>query len=406
LFVCEPHAWAQRIAAEENVRALAARLDSQPGDRPLACEVQPLRPALNFGFRFQAGYFFRLPLNLSDGGRHRWVALTRIVSEDEGARPVYLIAYGRIPSGRQPTKAHAEAAGAFWIGEGRYNVKWLLVDDQGRICRKEWHMEAALARSDRKIKLTIPHGSVAELSWKGFADPDRQPDGRTPERLTVLLDAAPRRVRRTSQANLNPGDQLQLLGALSELLQDIPSPSVRLVVFSLEQQKELFRRDDFHLQDLDQVADSLNSVALGKVDSRVLRDQGGRVHLVSDLLNREISESSRASLVIVLGPTERFSEKFPAEALEQSPQEGQRFFYLQYKPAPRLVPGVGGFDMSQATLETAQPTLAFDSGAGSSDLIRSAIKRLQGDTFTIYTPGQFAKAVERIQRTVAHPDSQ
>jgi hypothetical protein len=263
-------------------------------------------------------------------------------------------------------------------------------------------MEAGLARAERKIKLTIPAGAVAEPSWRGFVDVDPSVDGRVPARLTVLLDAAPRRVRRNSQANLNPSDQLQLLGALSEVLEDIPAPAVRLVVFSLEQQSEVFRRENFHLRDLGQVADALNRLTLGRVDSRVLRDPGGRVRLLTDLINGELRETQRADLVVVLGPEERYDDRIPAEAFDKAEGEGPRFFYVQCKPAPRIGL-VQTFDLGKAPgLNDQTPFVVTDPGTEhSSDLIRSAIKRVQGEIFTIYTPGQFAKAVDRIQREVA-----
>ena len=403
LLLMPAEASAQRIAKLENIGPLAARLDPQPDERMVLCEIEPLRPTLSFGFRFEAGYVFRLPPKLYRDQGHRWTVLTRVKSEDSGAEAVYLVSTGRFPpANRQTNKGRAEARGAFWVGEGRYSVKWALVDDQGRVCRKQWHMEASLGRSERKIKLAVPPGAVAEPSWKGFEDVDPPANGNVPARLTVFLDAAPRRVRRNSQANLNPSDQLQLLGALSELLEDIPSPAVRLVVFSLEQQNELFRREDFHLRDLGQVADALNRLTLGSVDSQVLRDPGGRVRLVTALINGELRETQQSDLVIVLGPEERYDDRVPAEALEKTGSESPRFFYVQYKPAPRIAL-VQPFDLGKAPgFNDQAPVVLTDPGTGnSSDLIRSAIKRVQGEIFTIYTPGQFAKAVDRIQREVA-----
>jgi hypothetical protein len=171
------------------------------------------------------------------------------------------------------------------------------------------------------------------------------------------------------------------------------------VVFSLEQQKELLRREDFHLQDLDLVANVLNDLTLGRVDSGVLRDPGGRVKLVSGLLTSEMSRAERADLVVVLGPPERYDDKLPAELLAKPPEGGPRFFYVQYRPAPRMVPSPA-FDLARASGETA-PQLIFTNDPAAdntSGLLRSAIKRVQGEVLTVYTPGQFAKAVERILR--------
>jgi len=395
---------AQRTVAKDNIGYLAARLDPQPGEKSLTCEVQAIHPALNFGFRFQAGYFFGVRLGEFDGRRHRWTALTRIAPEQTDSQDFYLIASGRFPPGPKQTRLRAQAGGSFWLGEGRYKVKWMLQDDLGRVCRKEWHMEARLGHNDRKIKLTVPPNTVAELSWKGFSNQQQSADDPAVSRLTVLLDAAPRRVRRNSPPSLTFADQLQLVGAMAELLHDIPSTSVRLVAFSLDQQKEVFRRDQFRIDDIDQVAEALNSLRLGQVDSSVLRDPGGRVRLLSGIINREISEPDPASMVILLGPEERYGDKIPVEALNNVPAAGPRFFYVQCKPAP-ILPTFQEFDMSRGggSINNGQSEFVPvpSSFSAQSNLIQSAVKRLQGESFVVYTPGQFAKAVERIQRDAA-----
>jgi hypothetical protein len=257
-----------------------------------------------------------------------------------------------------------------------------------------------LGHSERNIKLTIPPNSVAELSWKGFSKSNRPPDAPALSRVTVFLDAAPRRVRRNSPPSLSFADQLQLLGALTEVLEHVPSAAVRLVAFSLDRQKELFRRDDFRVEDLNQVADALNDLRLGLVESAVLKNPGGRVQLLTRLINQEIHEPDAARLVIVLGPEQRYGDKVPAEFLDEVPASGPRFFYLQCKPAP-IIPLIQEFDLSQSPLngnrQAVLAPLATDYTA-TSNVIQSAMKRVQGETFSIYTPGQFAKAVEHIQQ--------
>ncbi|MBV8844364.1 MAG: hypothetical protein JO307_16275 [Bryobacterales bacterium] len=395
---------AQRIARKDNIANLAARLDPRPGDKSLTCEIQPIHPALNFGFRYQAGYFFGVRLSEFDGRRHRWTALTHITPEQSNAEEFYLIASGRFPAAPKDThlnpRLKAQAGGAFWLGEGRYKVKWLLQDDLGRVCRKEWNIEARLGHNDRKIKLTVVPNTVEALSWKGFSNQEQPSDDTGVSRLTVLLDAAPRRVRRNSPANLSFADELQLVGAMAELLHDIPSRWVRVVAFSLDQQKEVFRRDEFRMDDIDQLAEALNGLRLGQVDSSVLRDAGGRVRLLSGILNREISDPDPASMVILLGPEERYGDKMPVQALSDPAPAGPRFFYVQCKPAPMLAT-LPGFDLGRGGAVNGAPSefvAAPSSFSAQSNLIQSAVKRLQGESFVVYTPGQFAKAVERIQR--------
>lgn len=46
------------------------------------------------------------------------------------------------------TKLMATSSGSYWLGEGRYTVKWLLFDNGGRVCRKEWQVEAQLSSAE------------------------------------------------------------------------------------------------------------------------------------------------------------------------------------------------------------------------------------------------------------------
>ena len=87
----------------------------------------------------------------------------------------------------------------------------------------------------------MPPSSVRGFSWFG-APATGVRDDAPAVRLTVLLHAAPLSSRRTT---LRVSDSLMLVGLLSSLLERMPTRSVRLVVFNLDQQKELFRQENF-----------------------------------------------------------------------------------------------------------------------------------------------------------------
>ena len=67
----------------------------RPDDKPLNCYLSPLKPGLNFGFRFQAGYIVRVPMSQYRGTGHRWTVLMRITPE--AGKPVYLVSRYRLP---------------------------------------------------------------------------------------------------------------------------------------------------------------------------------------------------------------------------------------------------------------------------------------------------------------------
>jgi len=125
-------------------------------------------------------------------------------------------------------------------------MNWLLLDDAGRACLKEWQILAELPGGGQFPRLMAPN-SIAEPSLRAAAPVERHPDNVPPMRITVLLDTAPFSVSNAGASFLSAADRVFLLETLSALLERMPASSVRLVVFNLEQQKELFRRAELRV---------------------------------------------------------------------------------------------------------------------------------------------------------------
>ena len=146
---------AQGIINTARLTPSALNFESGPNDRPLACDVTPIRPILNFSFRFQAGYVVHVPMQQYSGPGHFWGTLMRVTPESGDQKPVYLGGRTRLPPIPQ-TKMQLELGGGFLLGEGRYRVAWKLFDDAGRVCRKNWTIDAKLSRGERKVKVALP----------------------------------------------------------------------------------------------------------------------------------------------------------------------------------------------------------------------------------------------------------
>ena len=164
-----------------------------------------------------------------------------------------------------------------------------------------------------------------------------------------------------------------LLGTLSSLLDRLPVRSVRLVVFNLDQQKELYREENFVPQSLNRVAQSIEAVELGRVDYRVLQNRGGHRELLAAMVNGELTAKEPSDVVLFLGPMARFQDKVPSDELEKPAGAMPRFYYLQYRPN-------------------------FPQPATSPDVITQAVAKLKGKTLVIHSPGDFAKAIEQVER--------
>jgi hypothetical protein len=393
----------QMVMEPDKIGQAVAQMDATKDEKSLRCEVRPIRPALNFTFRFQAGYVVTVPMKQYIGTGNVWAILTRITpqngSQGGAAKPVFLIDVIRLPPITEATKAEAESGGSYLLGEGRYNVSWMLMDSAGRTCRKSWQVEVALGRGDKGVKLGMPPGTVAGLSERGLpmrGSPvvDRD-DAGPPVRLTVLVDSAPFTFRRTSRVGLSGYDRNLLLGMLAALLERLPSASVKLILFNLEQQRELLRHDGFQLRDLRRVSEALNRLNLGTIDASKLGNPGGHLGLLAGFINEELRAEHPADAVVFLGPRERYDEKMPPEMVDKPGEGAPHFFYLQHRPQrrPIIVPegAPGSRPGGGATI------VPF--GAGDyPDSISRAIDRLKGDTIRVHTPAEFAKAIERLEK--------
>ncbi|MBS1854264.1 MAG: hypothetical protein JST11_02780 [Acidobacteria bacterium] len=426
---------AQTLADPAEGRAMLARAPAATMD----CQVSAIRPFLNLAQRLQSGYFFHLPPDAYEGPGHSATVLTAITAKG-ASQPVYLIDRLPLPPA-QHGDARGDATGIYFLGSGSYHVDWLLVDDAGRSCRKQWFVDAEAGRG---VKTAMAPGTVADVVTSLSGNNRAHPGAAM--RVTVLLDAAPltgyieayppagsssvspggagrgagpsappRPIASSvpvtvTRITLRPGDQVLLLGALSALMERLPAAAVRLVVFNLDQQKELYRSDNFQTASLGDVARTLNRIQLAKVEYRVLRNRMGHIDLLAGLINRELSAEPVSDAVIFLGPRERFHDKFPEGLLRPRRGEAPRFYFLAYQlPVPlrgsanlgQMDGSFGGLDLGDDV--TGIPRRAADmvvtsSPEGMPDTLSRAIARLKGKTIAVGTPRQFAKAVNEIAR--------
>jgi hypothetical protein len=437
-------ACAQTLIDADHVSIALREFGPRPGDVALRCELVPTAPTLDFAFRFRAGYTFRLPAAQHQTTGHYWFVLTRITPQGGDGKPAYL--YTRSTEAAVvKTNVNFELSGSYLLGAGRYAVESTLYDDNNRTCKREWRINAALTRKERAVQLSLPPFTVRDLPGIRASDWKR-PTGTAP--LTILLNAAPLSPRRT---RMHPADRNLLLSALAAIVGRVPGAPVRLVVFSLEEQKELFRRDNFSVNALSDAARAIDSLELSIVDVSVLQKPSGHIDLLASLINQELRAPVPAGAVILLGPLSRFDGKIPEGSLGQRPT-ATRFFYVECRPAPRRIfppadsGGSSGSDMpttnsrpvgpgsgSQSgpagstgssssssapapppshTSDPSDPSAVSHSGRGAraaipppdvpagerdTDIIKAAVARLGGHTLVVQSPADLARAIGRLQ---------
>jgi len=369
------------------------------------CEAFPLKPRFLFSLRLQAGFVARLPASLSPVQGRQWIVLTRITPMDGKGSPVYLSQVVQLAAEKEP-----RIEGSYWLGEGRYAVEFLMFDGRGDVCRKDWQIDARLNSGVSGFQPILSAGEVGGTRGTGEGNPAAT---RSVGRLTILLHAASVLQMQTLLGNL---DKAMLLDGLVALMKELPAGSVRLVVFNLEQRRELLRKDDFTLQALPEVMQLLDAVQPAAVDFSAIQNPGGTKDFLERLLSREMRSSEPSEAVVVLGPRSMYKAK-PSVQFGLPPGSKQRFYYLVCDPTRFLLPrsstldggdwGVQGYAMG---LRKASPWGAMQPGVpddhvwknygpnAGADSIEYAADQLKGKTFHVDSAGSFAGAVSEIAR--------
>lgn len=336
----------------------------------VSCDAELAKPRLDYGFRFFVSYGTEFRMRDFTGQENAVAVFLRVTPR--GGEPVVLGTWGGLPDIEDPGKGWLRSEGAFLLGQGIYDVDWLLVDRFGRACRKHWKTEARLRRGESEVDVALSPGTVEQITmrpWQAGQDGPARPDG---SRLTVLLHAAsanPRAVR------LSAFDRGMLLASLSSVLRMTSFRQVRVVAFNLDQQKILFEDDHLESGDFSRLGASLEKLRLGTVPLAVLANPRGREDLLADLVNRETGREASPDAVVFLGWPARYYSKFPRERLE-STAPGPRFFHIEFRP----------WFMRSAELP---------------DLISNLNDRLNGRRWRIHAPGDLASAIHDMRRMLA-----
>ena len=363
----------QALVAPDRLPGVTDVFDSSTEHDPLGCTVDPVRPFLDFRFRFEAGYIVRCPVRIFGGKEQKVAALIRVTPE--GRPPATLSSLYRVPglpasiqdkTDLRRVKAEIETSGGFAIGEGRYGIELALLNDGGRLYRRNWKIEAFRKRAEQHTTVALPPETVSPFSKPSWKGPQAQ-FGRG-LRLTVLLDAAP---IDPYALKLRAWDTAFLLDSVSSLLNNLPCQSVRLIGFNLDQGKEVFREEHFNSIGLERLSDSLQSLELGTISYRALQNRNSWADLLTGVSNQEVNSPNPVDAVIFVGPANRIAARIPKEAFDAAKGNKPRFFYLEYFPS-------------------------WTRGAEFPDAIDHVVAEENGATFKIHAPGELAQAFQKL----------
>jgi hypothetical protein len=359
------------VAEDEVVHAMDS--EPEPEVERLKCQIDPIKSRMDFAFRFQAGYVLRCPMKVFGGNKARIMTYIRITPQ--GGKPVFLSEGYSLPEMPPAMRARTdilkmsnefELSGGFSMGEGNYTVDLLAIDSNTRVLRKTWEIRSFRNHEERNVQVALPERTAATLynrSWDG----KMVGDGKG-LRVTILLNAAPRDFRATA---LRAWDRAMLIDSVSSILHQIPTESVRLVAFNLEQQREIFRDDKFDRQGLMRLARSLRALELGTVSYSALKNRRGWAEMLSGFTNQEVATDEPSDVVIFLGPMNRKFEKIPPELLTPAKSKRPHFYYFQFLSMWRR-------------------------GNELPDAITHATSARNGTTFKIHSPGELGQAIQKL----------
>jgi hypothetical protein len=393
-----------RIPPEHSKR-LDVALAEALGKQTLPCEAEQSRPFLDFAFRFEIGYLVRCPLKEFGGVETTIAAYTRVQTGD--AVPAWFGEWYRVPGmpddmrsrvNLQRDRNDIEFSGVIAAGEGEYSLDLVVVDRQHRFYHRSWKTKAFAHGAETRTPISMQPNTVAALSAPEWL---HTVSDHNLGRLTVLVDAAP---IHTSSTKLRAWDRAFLTEALSSVLALLPSNSIRVVAFNLDQQRQIFEADEFTPQEAKHFSHALDELELGKVSYHVLQEAKTACGMLLDLLGRERHAEHPADAIVLLGPSNRLNDKVPPEWVPEHRAGGPPVFYLKYCPIspPRFRTPFSSVLGMREDLSTDLANLDLGNTGEFPDIIQHAAAVNDGVTINVHSPADLAEALRRIDARV-HP---
>jgi hypothetical protein len=305
--------------------------------KDLPCTVSPNKPMLGFDLRFHASYEVAIPLRELAGKENLLTILFRVTSEERPGEPVYFMQRVRVPEIEEQAKGDAYLHGGFDIGEGAYQVEWLMRDRAERVCSAFWDVRAALPERDREIELRLPAGQIAEAEVEQFQEepPVVRSSGGESLSVKILINFAPQNSR---AATLQPFDTSALVAILRTIARDPRIGKFTVVAFNLHEQRILHRQDGVSRIDFPALGGSLETLNLGTVDLKRLSEEHGETQFLSQLIQQELRADPPPDALIFAGPKVLLEKNVPEENLATLGEVSFPLFYLNYNLYPRENP--------------------------------------------------------------------
>ena len=314
-----------------------AVLEAGEPRQDLPCKVEDVKPLLGFDLKFHAGFEVTVPMRELAGSENLLTIVFRVRPEGKPEADRYFIQRVKVPELDEEAKGDAFLQGGFDIGEGKYQVEWLMRDRAERVCSQVWKVEATLPAKDKQMEMNEPADTVEPSQFEQFHE--EPPVSRNPNEnqlnVKVLINFAPQRTR---SATLQPVDTSALVSILRTISRDPRIGKFSLVAFNMQDQKILYKQENADRIDFPKIGEALRELKLGTVDLKKLAVKNSETEFLSELLQKELGGSEIPDALIFAGPKVLLEQNVPQETLRSVGTVDYPVFYLNYNLYPQQIP--------------------------------------------------------------------
>ncbi len=319
------------------INADSAILETREARKDIPCTVEPVKPVLGFDLRFHSGYEVSIPLKELAGSENVLTMIFRVAPEGHKDEAVYFSQHIKVPLIADDAGGNAYLQGYFDLGEGKYQVDWLMRDRSERFCSSYWDVQAELPPRDRQVALQLSPGAIAATDEAAFKDepPVQRVSSEPPLNVKVLVNFAP---QRSNSATLQPFDTSALVAILRGIAREPKIGRFSIIAFNLQEQRVIYRQENSNRIDFPALGEALQSLNLGTVDLKRLEQKHGETEFLASLIQKELGGEERPDALIFAGPKTLIDDKLPTDSLREVGDIEFPVFYMNYNLEPQSVP--------------------------------------------------------------------
>lgn len=361
----------------EQITKTAELFEQLEGEPLMSCGFGKPNGWLSYHFREVRSFQYEISGQSMAAKSNRLFAAIR--ARGEGGEWQYFarqFRFSPLPDDRRHVELNGSMALVF--GKGKYEAELALVNQQGAVCRNAWQFsstgapqleEVMAPEAPSTVKTVFESLELAKLKAR-----------REGELLIVVNIGRFGRVR----AKVSAYEQWVLTTALAGVLEQLPFQRTRVVAVSLDQQATVFESEQLTQEEFDGLQRSIDDLQVGTIDIKKLNRLGGHMQALEEALLGKMDRHPKA--VVVLSLPSSFDDK-PTPRLEELMRgfEGKAFYLKLLSPGDAYVRRNDGFERPLRNYAV-------------SDVYQRLVRAAGGKVLDVYTPKDYAKALNRLGR--------